>query len=135
MLSCYSPAFRERECFLTTRHLDTNSRDGYFTLIYEKAIPTVEKAAEAAAWISKSKFKQEREGYSIPVQLKRVHEYAERHGFAIVADRDHGLGIHATFSGARRTTIFSAASTSRKKRIPSAAATRFVAQRFFGSSE
>ena len=29
---------------------------------------------------------QERQGYSIPVQLKRVHEYAERHGFVIVAE-------------------------------------------------
>jgi hypothetical protein len=36
--------------------------------------------------------------------------------------------LYATFSGARRTTIFSAIRTTRKKAIPSAAAITFVAQ-------
>lgn len=40
----------------------------------------------AFAYARVSSKEQEREGYSIPVQLKRVHEYAERHGFAIVAE-------------------------------------------------
>jgi DNA invertase Pin-like site-specific DNA recombinase len=40
----------------------------------------------AFAYARVSSKEQEREGYSIPVQLKRVREYAERHGFAIVAE-------------------------------------------------
>ena len=40
----------------------------------------------AFAYARVSSKEQEREGYSIPVQLKRVHEYAERHGFTIVAE-------------------------------------------------
>jgi len=56
--------------------LDTNSRDGYFTLIYETTIPTVENAAEAAAWISESKFEQERQGdfeESAPHRAQAAH--------------------------------------------------------------
>jgi DNA invertase Pin-like site-specific DNA recombinase len=40
----------------------------------------------AFAYARVSSKEQEREGYSIPVQLKRVREYAERHGFTIVAE-------------------------------------------------
>ena len=40
----------------------------------------------AFAYARVSSKEQEREGYSIPVQLKRVHEYAERHGYAIVEE-------------------------------------------------
>ena len=39
---------------------------------------------------------------------------------------------HATCSGARRTSSFSAIATTAKKRIPSAAAMMFVAQRLGG---
>ena len=45
------------------------------------------------------------------------------------------VAFHATFSGARRTTIFSAITITRKNAIPSRAAIRFVAQRFSGLSE
>ena len=45
------------------------------------------------------------------------------------------LSAHATFSGARRTTSFSASTTTRKNEIPSSAATMFVAQSSCGSSE
>ena len=48
---------------------------------------------------------------------------------------DIRLLVHATCSGARRTTIFSTTTTTRKKTIPSAAATRFVAHRFSGVVE
>ena len=44
-------------------------------------------------------------------------------------DRDRA---HATCSGARRTTIFSAPTTARKKAMPSSAAMMFVAHRFCG---
>ena len=40
----------------------------------------------AFAYARVSSKEQEREGYSIPVQLKRVHEYAERHGYQIVEE-------------------------------------------------
>src|SRR4029079_2380912 len=58
----------------------------------------------------------------------------ERDGAALellrdAVDRDDG---HATCSGARRTTTFSAPMTIRKKAMPSAAAMMFVAQRFCG---
>src|SRR5439155_11250730 len=58
----------------------------------------------------------------------------ERDGAALeplrdAADRDR---IHATCSGARRTTSFSAATITRKNVMPSAAATMLVAQRFCG---
>src|SRR5205823_940028 len=43
-------------------------------------------------------------------------------------DLDH---VHTTFSGARRTTSFSAITTTRKNAIPSSAAITFVAQRPF----
>lgn len=43
-------------------------------------------AIPAFAYARVSSKEQEREGYSIPVQLKRVHEYAERHGFQIVEE-------------------------------------------------
>ncbi len=55
-----------------------------------------------------------------------------RHGLEL---DDVRLVAHATCSGARRTTIFSTTTTTRKKTIPSAAATRFVAQRFSGVVE
>ena len=48
--------------------------------------PTKGALIPAVAYARVSSKEQEREGYSIPVQLKRVHEYAERHGFAIVAE-------------------------------------------------
>ena len=48
-------------------------------------------------------------------------------------ERDDRLRrAHATCSGARRTTSFSTATTTRKNAIPSAAAIRFVAQRLVG---
>jgi len=50
-------------------------------------------------------------------------------------DRLSGVRVHATFSGARRTTTFSASTTTEKKKMPSAAATMFVAQSSCGSSE
>ena len=40
----------------------------------------------AFAYARVSSKEQEREGYSIPIQLKRVREYAEHHGFTIVAE-------------------------------------------------
>jgi DNA invertase Pin-like site-specific DNA recombinase len=40
----------------------------------------------AFAYARVSSKEQEREGYSIPVQLKRIHEYAQRHGFTIVEE-------------------------------------------------
>ena len=40
----------------------------------------------AFAYARVSSKEQEREGYSIPVQLKRIREYAERHGYAISAE-------------------------------------------------
>src|SRR5215210_2612916 len=43
-----------------------------------------------------------------------------------------GVGAHATFSGARRTSRRSASATTRKKRIPRPAAMMFVAQRLSG---
>ena len=46
-----------------------------------------------------------------------------------------GSRAHAGTSGARRTTTFSAITTATKKRIPSAAATMFVAQSSCGSIE
>src|SRR5205823_6137579 len=49
-----------------------------------------------------------------------------------VLDGDDG---HATFSGARRTTIFSAARMTMKKEIPRAAAITFVAHRPVGCVE
>ena len=50
-----------------------------------------------------------------------------------VRERDDRLGhAHATCSGARRTTSFSASTTTRKNVIPSSAAIRFVAQRLVG---
>src|SRR5581483_11515174 len=45
---------------------------------------------------------------------------------------DSGGPVHATFSGARRTIAFSAATTARKKTMPTSAATMFVAHRFCG---
>ena len=42
---------------------------------------------------------------------------------------------HATCSGARRTTSFSATTTARKNVMPSPAAITFVAHRFAGCSE
>src|SRR5919109_410104 len=50
-----------------------------------------------------------------------------------VAKRDHDVAdglVHATCSGARRTTSFSAITTARKKMMPSTAAIKFVAHRF-----
>jgi DNA invertase Pin-like site-specific DNA recombinase len=46
----------------------------------------IKSVIPAFAYARVSSKEQEREGYSIPVQLKRVREYAERHGFAIVAE-------------------------------------------------
>jgi len=48
--------------------------------------PTKGALIRAFAYARVSSKEQEREGYSIPVQLKRVHEYAERHGYAIVEE-------------------------------------------------
>ena len=56
----------------TDRHIDTRAAKG-------AVIP-------AFGYARVSSKEQEREGYSIPVQLKRVHEYAERHGYAIVEE-------------------------------------------------
>src|SRR6266508_6854520 len=53
-------------------------------------------------------------------------------GLREIADRDDGLGVHATCSGARRTTSFSTTTTLRKKKMPRQAAITFVAQRFSG---
>ena len=52
-------------------------------------------------------------------------------------DRDDRLrrSAHVVVSGARRTTIFSASTTRTKKKIPTSAATMFVAQSSCGSSE
>ena len=54
----------------------------------ERDIQRPSKAAlvPAFAYARVSSKEQEREGYSIPVQLKRIQEYAERHGFAIVCE-------------------------------------------------
>src|SRR5581483_8891011 len=66
--------------------------------------------------------------------FERGHAAAER--FADAGDLDDVCGPgHATFSGAPRSTRRSAARTARKKTIPSAAQTTFVAQRNVGSSE
>src|SRR5581483_888867 len=66
----------------------------------------------------------------------------QREGAALELLRDAGdldaaslvepMLAHPTFSGARRTTTFSAPTTTRKNAIPSAAATMFVAHRFCG---
>ena len=51
-----------------------------------EAKPAKGALVPAFAYARVSSKEQEREGYSIPVQLRRVREYAERHGFSIVAE-------------------------------------------------
>ena len=55
---------------------------------------------------------------------KREQHYGIEH---IAVDTDDRLRAHATFSGALRTTIFSAIRITRKNEIPSPAAMTFVA--------
>jgi hypothetical protein len=44
-------------------HWTENRRNGFFTLIYETTIPTVENASQTAAWVSEPKFEQKRPGH------------------------------------------------------------------------
>ena len=70
--------------------------------------------------------------------IARCRESAVNPGYALGRDYpelDDGLLVHATFSGARRTTSFSAATTTTKKVMPTSAATMFVAHSSCGSIE
>ena len=71
-------------------------------------------------------------GLDVEVDLLQREHVAALESLREALDRD-GRGVgHATFSGARRTSSFSATATITKKRIPSAAAMMFVAHRLGG---
>ena len=75
-------------------------------------------------------------GVELEVDVLERGDVPVRERLRDVADLDDGLLLaHATASGARRTTSFSAMTTTTKKTMPSSAATMFVAQSSCGSIE
>ena len=68
----------------------------------------------------------------LQVDLLDCGDVPFREGLRQAVDRDDA---HTRFDGARRTMSFSARTIARKNVMPSAAAIRFVAQRFAGTSE